>query len=93
MSEFKRRMNIKTYFILVIVIFALLVTGCKDVSRDIDWDEGSTMTIVETTLYYRIFVDKETRVMYISSYGQHGSPVTMVNADGTPRIWKGKIEE
>ena len=82
--------------VLFIVATALLLSGCtlKETSMSANAYNAETpsmMTIVEATGSYAVLVDNVTRVMYIAKNNSHGSITVMVNADGTPRIWKGEV--
>ena len=85
----------KKFFILPIVMAALVIAGCslKETSMSVNaynTETPSMLTLVERTGTYTVLVDNVTRVMYILDNSDGGITV-MVNADGTPRIWKGSI--
>ena len=48
------------------------------------------MEKVEDEWGYAIYVDKDTNVMYIKGPGNGGTFTVMLNADGTPKIWRGE---
>ena len=54
------------------------------------------MTIIETEhtedgTSYRIFIDKETKVMYLFMKNGYGGGLTiMLNPDGSPKLYQGE---
>ena len=51
----------------------------------------SLFCIIEKCDGYRVMYNKDTKVMYWSTYGPYntGTLTLLVNADGTPQIYKG----
>lgn len=78
--------------ITAIITATLLIAGCSDtanVSAGQD-DKNDTMMVVEKELEYAIYVDKDTKVMYLKGIGGGGTFTVMLNAGGTPKIWQGE---
>lgn len=84
----------KKTFIVLMMIAAMAVglISCHDDSqpKELESADGSSFLMVEDGVSYDIVYHKETKVMYIVSGGQYnrGSFTVMVNADGTPMIYK-----
>lgn len=83
----------KTFVVfMMIVAMAFGLIGCHDDSqpKELESVDGSSFLIVEYGVNYDIVYHKETKVMYIVSDGEHnrGNFTVMVNADGTPMIYK-----
>lgn len=88
-----RRKNVLRAFICTIMIsaFALLLCSCqsKITSNNIDnmfVIVGQPAQCPNVTILY----DRDTKVMYSISnyYSTRGLLTLLVNADGTPKIWK-----
>ena len=54
--------------------------------------DSSMFVIIEETMNYKIVYHKNTKVMYTISWGGYNSGdfTLLVNADGTPMIFKGE---
>lgn len=82
----------KFYIILVTFILSLFLVACgnKKPAGD-DPSKSSRFVTVESTLIYKIVVDKETGVMYAVSYGGYnsGNFSLLVDREGKPLIWEG----
>lgn len=84
--------NIKSNFIATIVVIALVVVvlffvGCDNTNNSAKADDDVFVTVsVDRT--YDIVYDIETKVMYAQSY--RGTFSMLVNADGTPKLYKGE---
>ena len=83
----------KTFTVFVMIVaMAFGLIGCHNDSqpKELASIDGSSFLIVEDGVDYDIVYHKETKVMYIVSGGQYniGSFTVMVNADGTPMIYK-----
>lgn len=83
-------------FIASIVACIMILSGCstitvEDESQYNDKDTATSMFVnVETTLYWQVVYNKDTKVMYAvskSSYNR-GNFTLLVNPDGTPMIWE-----
>ena len=83
--------------LLLLIMPIFMLCGCSDT---IDSAIGTEYTIgdvclvkVEESDCFCIFVHKETRVMYLANTEQYRYGLTvMLNADGTPMIWEGKLK-
>lgn len=83
----------KIKIISLTIVLILLFTSCVSNQNIANAKAESSMIKIETGdiegLYYTIFADKETKVMYIfiqSSY--KGGLTAMLNPDGTPKLYK-----
>jgi hypothetical protein len=81
--------------VLVLALVTIVMTGCSGatVLREEQLsteNEISQFVIVEENWLWKIVYDTETLCMYAVSYGGHsyGNFTLLVNADGTPRLWK-----
>lgn len=80
----------KKKIIAAIVTATLLITGCSD-TANASAGQDNTMVLVGSGQNYFIYADKDTGVMYLHEWSRHGYGLTvMLNADGTPKIWKGE---
>ena len=77
----------KKIIALMIVVLAVVMTGCSEVEDKSLWN--SDFVIVEENYKYYIVYHKETKVMYTVSYN-NGVFTLLVNADGTPMLWEGE---
>jgi len=78
----------KKIIALMIVVLAVVMAGCSEVESE---DGGkSEFIIVESTSMWKVVYHKKTKVMYVVSDGtyNHGTFTLLVNADGTPMLWK-----
>lgn len=82
----------KRMLMLVLAIFVICVTLCACSSGNNETQNSSMFAVVETTYNYEIVYNKATKVMYAVSDGSynHGTFTLLVNADGTPMIYKGE---
>lgn len=83
----------KTFVVFVMIVaMAFSLIGCHDDSqpKELESVDGSSFLIVEYGVNYDIVYHKETKVMYIVSDGEYnrGNFTVMVNADGTPMVYK-----
>lgn len=88
--------NIKSKFIATIVTIALVImvlffVGCDNTNNSAKADDSVFITVSYKN-EYQIVYDKETKVMYAMSDGYYneGSFIMLVNADGTPKLYKGE---
>ena len=79
----------KKKFIAAIITATLLIAGCSD-TANVSAGQDRMMEKVEDEWGYAIYVDKDTNVMYIKGSGDGGAFTVMLNADGTPKIWRGE---
>lgn len=93
-NQREKRGNMKKTFIVLMMIVAMAfgLIGCHDDSqpKELESVDGSSFLIVEYGVNYDIVYHKETKVMYIVSDGEYnrGNFTVMVNADGTPMLYK-----
>ena len=76
---------------LIIVSIILMFTGCTSTRAEAkEVDDGNTFILVDADYYCWIVYHKDTKVMYaVSRSGYNaGTYTVLVNADGTPMIWK-----
>ena len=79
---------------LIIVSIVVMFAGCASTraeAKEVDnVDDGNTFILVDADYYCWIVYHKDTKVMYaVSRSGYNaGTYTVLVNADGTPMIWK-----
>ena len=79
---------------LIITSIVLMFAGCASTRAEAkevdDTDDGNTFILVNTDYYCWIVYHKDTKVMYAVSRAPNniGTYTLLVNADGTPMIWK-----
>ena len=79
-------------FLLAVAV--LTTSGCSDWMDEEPRANASKMFVrVEDCGSFDIMYDKDTKVMYTvsSSCYNYGDVTLLVNSDGTPKIWKGRI--
>ena len=83
--------------LLIACILALCVTlaGCEtpvEKYTQAPNEVKSMFVIVEDAMPWSVVYDRETKVMYVVSCGTYnrGTFTLLVNADGTPKLWKGE---
>lgn len=75
--------------IILLLMMVLLFTGCNVSSEEEAYCDN--FICVEHDSVYSIYVDKNTMVMY---WSKRNSGITVIlNADGTPMLWDGELEE
>lgn len=76
----------------MIIVISLALTGCRGGNVEDKSSDMSEFVIVESTYNWDIVYHKKTKVMYAVSQGKYngGNFTLLVNADGTPMIWKGE---
>jgi uncharacterized lipoprotein YehR (DUF1307 family) len=89
--------------LLVLIMPAMLLTGCGKIPQTENFtsEENTRFIYVKEYTYgdndyFKILVDKETRVMYLYKRHRNGEASTagltaLLNADGTPMLWEGKL--
>ena len=75
--------------IILLLMMVLLFTGCNVSSEEEAYYDN--FICVEHGSVYSIYVDKNTMVMYWSK--GNGGTTVILNADGTPMLWNGELEE
>lgn len=84
--------------LMILMPTVMLLNGCdrQPESETKQGDHSSILIKVETRFHagYSIYYDRKTKVMYILSCGSEnlGTAEVMLNADGTPRLWKEAAE-
>lgn len=82
----------KRIFLLCIACMVLLC-GCSGFAKTEKANEKqekiSMFVEVEKTMNWKVVYHKETKVMYAVSDGGYGTFTLLVNADGTPMLYKG----
>ena len=79
---------------LIIVSIVVMFAGCASTRAEAkevdDVDDGNTFVLVDADYYCWIVYHKDTKVMYAVSRSPNniGTYTLLVNADGTPMIWK-----
>ena len=80
----------------ILIVFAMIVllTSCGTVVEDQTSDalESTSMFVqVESTMLWKVVYHRETKVMYVISYGSYNSGdfTLLVNPDGTPMLYDG----
>ena len=76
---------------LIIVSIVLMFAGCTSTRAEAkEVDDGNTFILVDADYYCWIVYHKDTKVMYaVSRSGYNaGTYTVLVNADGTPMLWK-----
>lgn len=77
-----------------ILIFAILASlvGCADIKDPSTYSSNGLFTIVHEEYLYRVVYDNQTKVMYVMSLGDKnkGTFTMLMEADGSPRIWRGE---
>ena len=79
---------------IVLIALTLTLCGCGAKKESEPLSDKSMFVVVEIGINYKVVYHKDTKVMYVISYGMYngGTFVVMLNADGTPQIWKGADE-
>ena len=79
---------------LIIVSIVLMFAGCASTRAEAteveETGDGNTFVLVDTDYYCWVVYHKDTKVMYAVSRSPNniGTYTLLVNADGTPMIWK-----
>lgn len=74
--------------VFLLALIAMLLFGC---ALGAESEKAGTMFVpVYNGMYYSVVYEKDTKVMYAVSDGakNRGTFTLLVNADGTPMIWK-----
>ena len=81
-------------FVVIIGLICTVLVGCDDnTAYAATENEPYFIVVYEDYLnHYKVVYDKETKVMYTLSDGQYnrGNFAMLVNADGTPKLYKGE---
>ena len=79
--------------ILIVLMLLLMLIGCGESSGRSNVSNKTTnerLVTIESTSEYAIEVDKKTKVMYVHYY--RGGAVIMVDENGKPLRWEGKLK-
>ena len=84
--------------IVLILTIMMCLCGCSVEVPEPEVEAKPTIKCVERVYTqsedYVIFVDTETKVMYVfAQRGYKGGAVMLVNADGTPKLYEGEFAE
>lgn len=82
---------IATIITIALVIMVLFFVGCNNTNNSVKANDDVFVTVSDSFDYVVVY-DRETKVMYAMSDGSYnrGSFVMLVNADGTPKLYKGE---
>ena len=82
----------KRIAILVVITTSFLLTACKQHETEMAQQGAEArLIVVDDSMTYRIYVDKETKVMYLRTKQGYGEALcVMVNPDGKPLLWRGE---
>ena len=85
----------KALLIVCILVLCFALAGCgPPVERQTQASNEvkSMFVLVEKASLWCVVYDRETKVMYAVSYATYnrGTFTMLVNADGTPKLWKGE---
>lgn len=77
-------------FVLVILIFCLLLTGCGAKMESVAVSNESMFVLIEKTAYYKIVYHRDTKVMYAISNGGYnaGNFTVMLDPNGKPLLYQ-----
>lgn len=77
--------------IIGLALVAVLMSGCAQHETEKNQQEENMLMVIDNSMSYRIYVDKETMVMYLRTKQGYGEALcVMVDADGKPLLWKGE---
>lgn len=85
---------IKRIIIVALLVATLLLTACFDEhdTETAPQEAEARLVVVDSSASYRIYADKETRVMYLRTKLGYGEALcVMVDADGRPLLWEGAL--
>lgn len=76
--------------IAILLCTCLLLTGCSEAGGVVNGITNSMFVTVETGWNYKVMYCKDTKVMYVMSWGNdnQGEFTLLVNADGTPMTYE-----
>lgn len=82
----------KRIAILAVITASFLLTACRQHNTE-KAQQGTEprLIVVDDSMSYRIYVDKETKVMYLRTKQGYGEALcVMVDGDGKPLLWEGE---
>lgn len=85
---------IKRIIIVALLVATLLLTACfgQHDTEIAPQKAEARLVVVDRSDSYRIYADKETRVMYLRTKQGYGEALcVMVDADGRPLMWEGAL--
>ena len=84
----------KAAIIIACLMCSATLFGCNfnKIEGEIAEERPSIFVRVEQTITHVVVYDRETKVMYVMSAGSYngGNFTMLVNADGTPKLYKEK---
>lgn len=88
--------NIKSKLIVIMIIVMLVIIGlsfigCDNTNNSVKASDDMFVTISENPAY-AVMYDRETKIMYAMSNSSYnvGNFTVLLNADGTPKLYKGQ---
>lgn len=85
----------KKNLIIFVSLLALAFTGCDytevESVNEVEKERPTSMFVeVEDSTLWRVYYQKDTKVMYVMSHGGYnsGNFTVLVNPDGTPMIYE-----
>ena len=82
----------KRIAIFAVITASFLLTACEQHDTE-KAQQGAEqrLIVVDDSMSYRIYVDKETTVMYLRTKTGYGEGLcVMVDPDGKPLLWEGE---
>lgn len=83
----------KRIAILAVITASFLLTACEEPHLTEKAQQGAEarLIVVDDSMSYRIYADKETKVMYLNTKQGYGEALcVMVDANGKPLLWRGE---
>ena len=84
-------MKKRIYMAITVALACMAIAACGSarVLTEKEYSEESLMKVVDSTMDYTIFANKETGVMYFCRGGKYGASVCMmVDAEGKPQVYE-----
>lgn len=86
-------MKKKIFILLVALLFLIFIfAGCED--NNVSTSKVGDITLIKVVNgeNFDIYVDKDTRVMYIFNKTTYqGGMTVLINSDGSPMLWEGDL--
>lgn len=82
----------RNLFIIITIILVILILGIFSCLVKVEGKIDKRFVYVNGEVYFDIYYDRETKVMYAVSTGQYnkGNVVILVDTDGKPLLYKGE---
>lgn len=82
----------KNLFIIITIILVILILGIFGCLVKVEGKIDRRFAYVNSEVYFDIYYDRETKVMYAVSTGQYneGNIVMLVDANGKPLLYEGE---